>query len=137
MTRLSLRLPECGRGATHQYASTLTLHSDAVAGVSFTIRRMSFGRRIELYRLIRELAVKAPFIEASEDVRDRLEANLLACEIERLYIEWGLVDVAGLTIDGEAATRETLLARGPEPLCREIAGAVRRECGLTDDERKN
>jgi hypothetical protein len=47
------------------------------------------------------------------------------------------VEISGLTIDGEPADAANAIARGPEPLCREIVNEVRRECGLTEEERKN
>ncbi|MGC4052236.1 MAG: hypothetical protein QM757_23110 [Paludibaculum sp.] len=53
-----------------------------------------------------------------------------------MYVEWGLLTVTGLTIDGAAATVECLVAR-PESLCREIAGCVRQQCHLGGEERKN
>ena len=38
---------------------------------------------------------------------------------------------------GEMRDAETLIDRGPESLCREIAAEIRRECALSDEERKN
>ena len=52
-------------------------------------------------------------------------------------MEWGLLGIDGLTIDGEAADAASVIERGPEALCREIVHEIRRECGLTDEERKN
>jgi hypothetical protein len=40
-------------------------------------------------------------------------------------------------IDGEPATPALLIGKGPERLTREIAGRIRSECHLTEDERKN
>ncbi len=45
--------------------------------------------------------------------------------------------VEGLIIDGEAATVTQLLEKGPEDLAREIVGAIREQCGLSEAERKN
>jgi hypothetical protein len=61
----------------------------------------------------------------------------LSHEIDRTYLEWGLVDVSGLEIDGETATPELVLLKGPEELCREAVDAIKAECHLTEDERKN
>jgi hypothetical protein len=62
---------------------------------------------------------------------------LLALEVERLYLEWGLESVSGLDLDGVAATPQSLAERGPEELCREMIQAIKAECGLSDEERKN
>jgi len=119
------------------YQSHLTSQSQAIPGVSYTILRMSFGRRMELLRLIRELAVKLPYLEASSDLREQVEANLLTQQIDELYLRWGLTALKGLTIDGEAATAGSLIESGPEELTKEIAAAIKAQCGLSEDERKN
>ncbi|HYP14613.1 MAG TPA: hypothetical protein VEQ63_11870, partial [Bryobacteraceae bacterium] len=62
---------------------------------------------------------------------------LTAGEIERICLQWGLVKVDGFTIDGQAVDAEALAARGPEDLAREVIDAIRFECGLTPEERKN
>ena len=49
------------------------------------------------------------FLEAGKDAREKLEATVLAAEIDRAYLEWGLVAIEGLEIDGAAATPETLI----------------------------
>lgn len=119
------------------YESTATFDAKSFPGVRFTVVRMSFGRRTELFRRIREIAGKAPFLEASGDFGERLEASLLSQEIDNLYLRWGLVDLEGLVIDGETASTEVLLERGPEPLCAEIVAAIKNQCGLQEEERKN
>lgn len=120
-----------------EYHSTVTSESKCFPGVCFTIVRMSFGRRVELVRRIRELAGKVEFLEAGKDAGEKIEAALLASEIDRLYLLWGLVKIEGLDLDGQAATPETLVRAGPESLCREILAAVKGELGLSEDERKN
>jgi hypothetical protein len=119
------------------YESERTIESTAEPGVRFTIARMSFGRRMELIRRIRDLAGRAEHLRAGDDSNEKLEAALLATEVERLYLTWGLLKVDGLTIDGQPATPESIIARGPEGLCREMASAIRAECGLTEEEQKN
>ena len=108
-----------------------------MAGVRYVVARMSFGRRIELTRRIRDLAQKIEFLSAGEDPKDKLEAALLSSEIERTYVLWGLKSVEGLELDGAPATPESLVASGPEPLFREALSAVKAECGLSELERKN
>lgn len=120
-----------------EYASTKTCRSETTPGVSFTIYRMSFGRRIELTKRIRELGQKIEFLEAGSDVREKIEAAFLAHQVDKLYLEWGLREVTGLVIDGRPAGPAELIESGPEELCREIVAAIKAECGLTESERKN
>lgn len=120
-----------------QYESVKTVESAVVPGVRFTISKMSFGRRAELTRQIWELANRAERLQACDDARERLEAAVLTSEIERAYLHWGLQRVEGLTIDGQSATVDMVIARGPEDLCREMLAAIRAECGLSEEERKN
>jgi hypothetical protein len=117
-----------------EYASEVTKES---GGVKYTIARMSFGRRLELTRRIRELARKAEYLEAGSEPQEKLEAAVLASEIDRVYLEWGLLRIDGMSIDGEPATPALLAERGPESLAREIVAAIKAECGLTAEERKN
>ena len=119
------------------YESIHLIESSVAPGVRFAVARMSFGRRIELTRRIRELAQKVEFLSAGEDPREKLEAALLSSEIERTYVLWGLQEISGLELDGKPATPESLVATGPEPLFREALAVVKAECGLSEDERKN
>lgn len=119
------------------YESERILEAASSPGVRFTIARMSFGRRIELTRRIRDLAARAEFLQAGDNAREKIDASLLASEIERVYLSWGLLRIEGLAIDGQPATPELVAERGPETLCREIVAAIRAECGLTDEEAKN
>jgi len=95
------------------------------------------ARRIELARKIREIGRKVEFLEAGQDPREKLEAMVLAAEIDRAYLEWGLEEIEGLTIDGEPATPVALIEKGPMELAQEILTRIKRECGLSEDERKN
>lgn len=106
-------------------------------GVEFVIARMTFGRRIELMRQVRDLAVRLEYFEAGRDAKNDMEASLLGAEIDRLYIRWGLEEIRGLELDGVAATAQSLIESGPEELFFEALTAIRAECGLTEIERKN
>ena len=121
-----------------EYASQVEVESRAFPGVRLTVRRMSFGRRLELTRQVQELAKKLAFLAAGEkDAASEAEQALLGAEVDRAYLRWGLAGVEGIDIDGMAATAESLIAAGPEALVREALEAVRREAGLSADERKN
>jgi hypothetical protein len=119
------------------YESLVRAPSQVSAGVTFTVRRMSFTRRTDLMRRIRELAGRMEFLEAGESPQEQMDAGLLRAEIDRVYLDWGLAGVEGLTLDGEPATPELLARIGPEELCQEALHVVRAEAGLSETERKN
>ncbi|HUE00168.1 MAG TPA: hypothetical protein VMR62_11400, partial [Bryobacteraceae bacterium] len=85
----------------------------------------------------RELAARKEFLEAGEHPNEKMDAALLASEIDRIYLLWGLREVAGLDLDGKPASPESLAESGPEELFREALAAVKHECGLSEAERKN
>ena len=87
-------------------------------------------------RRVRELARRMEFLGAGKDSADKMDAALLRAEIEQLYVAWGVKAVEGLTVNGIAAGPE-MLAEGPESLFREALEAVRKELGLSEEERKN
>lgn len=124
-------------GGSMTYESTVTHAAKCCDGVSYKITRMSFGRRLELTRLVRELGIRMEFCDAGSDLADQLRARLLSGEIDRLYLDWGLVEITGLDLDGSPASPESLVKDGPEGLCLEILDAIKAECGLSDEERKN
>ena len=130
-------MTNCMSLSDKRWDSRAWFDADTLEGVRYEIVRVSFGRRIELARRIREIGRKMEYLEAGNDAREKLEATVLAAEIDRAYLEWGLISVEGLAIDGEAATPETLVDRGPVELAMEILGRIKAECGMTEDERKN
>jgi hypothetical protein len=119
------------------YESEVQVDSQVAAGVTFRIQKMSYGRRADLMRRIRELARQQEFLRAGEQPGDKMDAALIETEINRVYLQWGLKAVSGLTVDGEEATPELLAENGPEDLFREALEAVRRQIGLSEEERKN
>ena len=125
------------RSGNVKYDSVKTVESKVAPGVRFAIQRVSFGRRMDLSRRVRELSRRAEFLSAGSELDEKIEANILAQEIDAMYLEWGLVRIDGLMIDGEAATGAQLLEKGPEELAREVVGSIKQECGLTETERKN
>ena len=106
-------------------------------GVEFLVALMTFGRRIELMRQVRDLAARLEYFDAGQDAKNGMEASLLGAEIDRLYIRWGIEEIRGLEIDGAPATIEAFVERGPEDLVFEALTAVKAECGLNENERKN
>jgi hypothetical protein len=120
-----------------KWESRVWFDAAAIKGVRYEIVRVSFGRRIELARRIREIGRKMEYLEAGSDARETLEATVLSAEIDRAYLEWGLISIEGFEIDGAAATPESLVDRGPVELAMEILGRIKSECGMSEDERKN
>jgi len=119
------------------YESIAVIESQEERGVTFTVAKMSYSRRVELMRSIRELARRLEFLQASEKPCDQMDAALLEAEINRLYLTWGLRAISGLTLDGTDATPELLAESGPESLFREALAAIRAQTGLTESDRKN
>jgi len=115
----------------------IAIPSKAMPGVTFSIQRISFGRRMELSRRVREISQKLQYLEAGSELQEKIEAGILAQEVDALYLSWALVSIDGLEIDGTKATPAQLIEKGPEDLTREIIGEIRRQCGLTEGERKN
>lgn len=130
-------MTSCTLHSHKEYESRVWVEAASRAGVRYEIARISFGRRIDLARRIREVGRKMEYLEAASDVREKLEATVLAGEIDRTYLEWGLMGVEGLDIDGAAATPAMVIETGPLELAAEILARIKAECVLTEDERKN
>ena len=120
-----------------QHCSTLLKQSSTVPGVSYLVRTMTFGRRLEMMRAVKELARRLEFHAAGSTVEDQAEGGILAFEISKLYLTWGLAKIYDLEIDGSPATPDSLIENGPEPLCQEILTVIKAECFLSEEERKN
>lgn len=119
------------------YESLKVVNSVAAPGVQYTVIKMSFARRLDLMRRIRELARKMEYLGAGSKPDDKMDAALARAEIDKLWVMWGLRGISGLDLDGAAASPELLAESGPENLFREALAAVRAEAGLTEAERKN
>jgi hypothetical protein len=133
----SLRRQEGGASVGRaSFESGVVVESPSHPGVTFRIARISFARRVDLMRRVRELARRAEFLGASQEPAGKMDAALLQAEIEQLYVVWGVKAVEGLTVNGRNAGPE-LLAEGPEEIFREALEAVRKELGLSEEERKN
>ena len=121
---------------TENYFSLDWRESQTHTGVRFAIRRVSLAQRLELTRQVRELTLRYEFLKAGDAV-DQLDAALADLLVKKLYLEWGVVALQGLLIDGEMATVQTLVEKGPEDLVDEAIAALQTAIGLTDEERKN
>jgi hypothetical protein len=104
--------------------------------VRFAVREPSLQKRIELTRQLRELTLRNEFLAGGKEM-DQLELALAELLVQKVLVEWGLAAIEGLYIDGKPATPPRLIEAGPERLVAEIAAAVRQQCGLSEEERKN
>ena len=80
----------------NRWNSRKTVASTAQPGVEFVVLRMTFGRRMELMRRVRDLAARLEYFEAGRDAKNGMEASLLGAEIDQLYIRWGFDEIRGL-----------------------------------------
>ncbi len=80
------------------------------------MRRASLGQRIELVKKTRDLALQNEFLRAGE-TPDQMSAALADLYVQRLYLEWGFVEMKGFTIDVHVPTASMLIEKGPEALC--------------------
>jgi hypothetical protein len=119
------------------YESTIRCESAVLPGVAFRVARMSFGRRMQLVRELRDIAAKAEYNRAGAACKDQIEATLLEAEADKVHVRWGLAGIEGLEIDGAPATAESLITSGPEAFFREVVQRIRSECFLSEEERKN
>ena len=126
-----------GNATGVKYSSSEWVDSASVPGVRYEVARVSLTRRAEITRLVRSLLSELECRSAGAALTDKLAAAEVACHVDRTYIEWGLLRVRGLRIDGRPCDVELLVKAGPEQLCREIARRIRLECYLNSEERKN
>lgn len=120
----------------HPHVSCCWKSSALLPGVSFAIRCPSLNERLRLTERIQQLCLRHDFLKAGPS-DDQLQAAHSELLIRKLYLEWGLLDVKGLSIDGLRATPKRVFENGPEALSDEIIEAIKSEFGLTEDERKN
>jgi hypothetical protein len=118
------------------YSSLAWHDSQTVPGVRFATRRISLAQRLELTKNVRELALRYEFLKTGEP-SDQLEASLADLLVRKLYIEWGVVELEGLRIDGQKATPTLLIENGPECLSDEVIQTIRADLELSEEERKN
>jgi hypothetical protein len=118
------------------YRSLLWLESKCVPGVKFSLRKVSLSQRLELSARIRKLTLQNEFLRAGE-LTDQMEAATADLLVQKLYVEWAVVEIDGLRIDGKTASVELLIQRGPETLVSEMTAAIRNSLELSDAERKN
>lgn len=126
---------------------TSKLHESKVhPGVTFKVKQLN-----QLERAKRDAAVLdhqhrlSDLLSAHGKTEDEQEKRRIAMDIESIVsvylkpsiIRAGLLEVSGVTIDGQPATVDTLLAHAPDTLLEEIMEACAAGAGLTDEQQKN
>ena len=119
------------------HQSSEVIASKVRDGVVYRVSLMSFARRLELMKRVRGILPRLECFRAGTSLNDKLEAQMLSAEIDRLYVEWGLLEVQGLEIDGVSATPASLADAGPEELFFEALSYVKKACHLVETEAKN
>lgn len=119
------------------YESTWRYASKTFPGVTVLLKRISFSKRSELTREIAPLAARIKALSASLVNEELTEAALLRRTVASLVLDWGLLEVCGLSIDGVPARKETLIDEGPEELTLEILHQLQRKISLSEEEIKN
>ncbi len=121
-----------------KYRHTEQYRSKKYPEVVATLRRLSYGQRLQLSE---ELQVVAE--ELAKTTNEDLAAILLA-KVNAAYLRNGLVRFEGLEIEDlplpegyQQGTPATLLEFGPADLVVELAAKIRALAGLDEDERKN
>lgn len=118
------------------WSSVRWFESRTIPSVRFAIRRISLQQRMDLTRKIRELSLRDEFLKSGSS-SDQLNAAENELAVRKVLIGWGLSRVVHLSLDGEPATAESIIERGPEGLANEIATAVQAELSLSESEIKN
>lgn len=119
------------------HSSWFELVSQTAPGVVVRLRRISFGGRLQLARILGGQLDRLDEALQRQAGGHDTEAALLAAEADVACARWAIVSITGLDVDGEPATADSLLDRGPEELVHEVIAALRAEIGLTEAERKN
>lgn len=119
-----------------RFESLRWVESREMPRVRYAVRQPSLAQRIALTKRLHELTLRHEFLANGNELH-QLEMALADLLVQKLFVEWGLAQIDGLEIDGQPATVDLLIEKGPEQLVAEIAVQIRHECGLTDDERKN
>jgi hypothetical protein len=121
---------------TQRVESVRWIESKELPGVRFSVREPSLGNRIDLTQKLHDLTIRNEFLAGGRELQ-QLELVLAELMVQKALIEWGLVSIEGLKIDGKTPTTQILIESGPEKLVAEIAEAIRARCGLSEEERKN
>ncbi|BDC52081.1 hypothetical protein F183_A43960 [Bryobacterales bacterium F-183] len=122
---------------SYSWRSAEEYRSTAYPTVKYRISKMSMGRRLELTRRLRDLMKRLEFANAGTSNEDKMDAAILAGEIDRLYWEFAVESIEGIQMNGDEIGPTTQFELGPEDLSREILMRIKQQTQLTETERKN
>lgn len=122
---------------SYSWRSAEEYRSSKYPGVKYRVIRMSMGRRIDLTRRVKDLMKRMEFLNAGGTTGDKVDAAILAGEMDRLYWDFGLESLEGMEINGEPTSPDTQFERGPEDLSREILQRIKQSMQLSEGEQKN
>src|SRR6185312_8950064 len=111
-----------------RFESARWIESEQIRGVRFSVREPSLGNRIDLTRKLHDLTARNEFLAGGREL-EQLELVLADLLVQKALIEWGLIAIEGLRIDGAIPTTDRLIETGPEKLVAEIAAVIRAKCG--------
>jgi len=111
--------------------------STCCPGVSFRVKRMTLGGRIELLERIYPLLKEAESMAAGASQSDQVRNQLCTLKIQEALLSWGVLELRGLCVDGIQISAAEASNGAPEELVQEILGVIQRQIALTEAERKN
>lgn len=117
--------------AAQRYQST------CFPGVSFRVKRMTLGSRIELLEKIYPLLKEAESMAAGTSQSDQVRNQLCTLKVQEALLAWGVLELSGLCVDGVEISAERAGSGAPEELVQEMLAVIQRQIALTEAERKN
>ena len=118
-------------------APGLGYQSTCCPGVSFRVKRMTLGSRIELLEKIYPLLKEAESMAAGTSQSDQVRNQLCTLKVHEALLVWGVLELSGLCVDGVQVSAEHVGSSAPEELVQEMLRAIQRQIALTEAERKN
>jgi hypothetical protein len=113
------------------------VESKVVAGARCRLARMSFGRRLSLMHAVRDAMAYREFKAAGDSVEDRLDASILALQLDRVYWHWGVLSVEGPPEANWPTDPARMWELAPEAFTREMLDIIKQTVGLSESDRKN
>ena len=111
--------------------------STCCPGVSFRVKRMTLGGRIELLERIYPLLKEAESMAAGASQSDQVRNQLCTLKIQEALLSWGVLELSGWCVDGVQISAEQAGRGAPENLVQEMLTVIQRQRALTEAERKN
>lgn len=120
-----------------EITTTKTVESSVLDGVSFTVRKLSYGVRLRITQANLEDLVIAENLKDATGAHDVALRNFAQERMQLRYVRECLVSVSGLTIDGKVPDAAAIIENCPAAFLSEIASAIAETFGLPEAEAKN